>query len=145
MFEAKRTSLYDFVYSLFYNVVTKNVYMMNEPQELTSDDVKNGFIVIRIGNINDESQFNGNAYAWSRVFIEAYVPAKSRGRIDMGKYKRFEDSINDVITQASQDGESDYTLALESVLSMDGEETSNSNNIFFMFIKSFIITATNQN
>ena len=144
MFNQSRIDIYDYLYNLFYDVVTKNVYAMREPQELTKNDTENGFLVIRVGSINDEGEFRGESYARVRCYVEAYVPPISRGRLDYDKYHLFEDSITEVIKQESQSGTSEiYDIEEDSVLSSDVEETSNANNSYFLFIKSFVVNIFN--
>ena len=136
-----RMAIYNYVYGLLYNTVTRNVYSMNEPQELTESDTKDGFIVIRVGDINDESEFHCEAYGWVRVFIEAYIPPISRGRLDKAKYKTFEDGINGVINAEIENGTSEnYSIQSDGVLSMDGNTDTNANNAYYLYVKSFIVT-----
>lgn len=136
-----RMAIYNYVYGLLYNTVTRNVYSMNEPQELTESDTKDGFIVVRVGDINDESEFHCEAYGWVRVFIEAYIPPISRGRLDKAKYKTFEDGINDVINAEIENGTSEnYSIQSDGVLSMDGNTDTNANNAYYLYVKSFIVT-----
>lgn len=139
MLNTSRIDIYNYLYTLFYGTVTENVYSMNEPQELTDDDTTDGFVVIRVGDLNDESEFRGEAYGWTRCYIEAYVPPISRGRLDIERYQEFEDSINDVILTATMETGGEYHIREESILSMDGERTTNANNTYFTFTKSFIV------
>lgn len=139
MLNESRTDIYNYLYSLFYNVVTKNVYAMNEPQELTQSDVNDGFIVIRVGSLYDESEFDMQAYAHARVYVEAYVPPMTRGRLDVAKYKFFEDSINGVIKNAMERSDGVYWVQNDSVLSMDSNELANPDNPYYMFVKSFVV------
>lgn len=139
MVNESRIDIYDYLYSLFYNVVTKNVYSMNEPQELSQSDTNDGFIVIRVGNINDESEFDLQTYGWVRCYVEAYVPPTSRGRLDVAKYRQFENAINDVITQAMESNDETYWVQGDSVISMDSNEMDNPNNAYYMFVKSFVV------
>lgn len=141
MMNESRMAIYNYVYGLLYNTVTRNVYSMNEPQELTESDTKDGFIVVRVGDINDESEFHCEAYGWVRVFIEAYIPPISRGRLDKAKYKTFEDGINDVINAEIENGTSEnYSIQSDGVLSMDGNTDTNANNAYYLYVKSFIVT-----
>lgn len=140
MLRKSRIDIYNYLYTKLHGVVTKNVYSMNEPQELTESDTKDGFVVIRVGDLNDESEFSGAAYGWARVFIEAYVPPKSRGRLDKEKYVSFENGINAVIENASSQQEGIYGIQEGSIISMDAVEETNANNNYFMFVKSFILT-----
>ena len=139
MFNESRIGIYDYLYNLFYNVVTKNVYSMREPQELTQSDTTDGFIVIRVGDLNDESEFSRQTYAWARCYVQAYVPPITRGRLDFDKFNAFEDAINQVVVNASKANDEHYHVQEGSVLSMDGEETNNANNTYFTFVKSFIV------
>lgn len=139
MLNMSRIGVYDYVYNLLYGVVTDNVYSMNEPQELTPSDADDGFLVIRVGELNDASEFTGNAYAWARVYIDAYIPPISRGRLDFEKYKAFEDAINNVIEQATNSHDSNYFVQDGSILSMDNNADNNADNAYFMFVKSFVV------
>jgi len=144
MFNKSRIDIYDYLYNLFYDVVTKNVYSMNEPQELTKSDTEDGFIVLHVGNLNDASEFVGETYGWVRCFVEAFIPPITRGRLDFGKYQAFESAIDSVIDQASQSQQGQYMISQDSVLSSDADEVSNANNIYFTFIKSFIVNINEQ-
>ena len=139
MFNESRIDIYDYLYNLFYDVVTKNVYSMEVPQELTQSDTQDGFIVIHVGDLNDESEFAHQTYGWARCFVEAFIPPISRGRLDYDKYREFEDAITEVIHLASDEVIDGYSVQEGSVLSMDGSETTNANNSYFTFIKSFIV------
>lgn len=139
MVNESRIDIYDYLYNLFYDVVTKNVYSMEVPQELTQSDTQDGFIVIHVGDLNDESEFAHQTYGWARCFVEAFIPPISRGRLDYDKYREFEDAITEVIHLASDEVIDGYSVQEGSVLSMDGSETTNANNSYFTFIKSFIV------
>lgn len=139
MFSEIRTDIYDYLYNLFYDVVTKNVYSMSEPQELTKSDTTDGFIVIRVGDTIDESEFALETYGSVRVFIWAYVPPKSRGRLDKEKYRAMETSIDNVVRQAMENPNEHYYISDANALSMDMTTTSNANNLFYIFVKSFIV------
>lgn len=139
MVNESRIDIYDYLYNLFYDVVTKNVYSMETPQELTQSDTQDGFIVLHVGDLNDESEFAHQTYGWARCFVEAFIPPISRGRLDYDKYREFEDAITDVIHLASDEVIDGYSVQEGSVLSMDGSETTNANNSYFTFIKSFIV------
>ena len=145
MVNESRIDIYDYLYSLFYNVVTKNVYSMNEPQELSQSDTTDGFIVIRVGNINDESEFELQTYGWVRCYVEAYIPPTSRGRLDISRYRQFENAINDVIRQAMTNNDGTYWIQGDSVISMDSNEMDNPNNAYYMFVKSFIVNIEDKN
>lgn len=144
MLNESRIDIYDYLYNLFYGVVTKNVYSISEPQELTKSDTTDGFIVIRVGDLHDESEFSGNAYGWARCYVQAFIPPISRGRLDYQKYKKYEDDINAVINLAGESHEGDYQVQEGSILSMDGDEASTANNTYFTFIKSFIVNISQE-
>lgn len=138
MFDKSRIGIYEYLHGLFYKVVTNNVYPIEEPQELTPSDEKDGFLVIRVGDINDASEFSGNAYGWARCYVTAYIPTKTRGRLDKEKYSAFEQGINTAIENAANaHANAKYHVSETSVLSMDGSEQSNANNFYLTFIKSF--------
>lgn len=138
MFNESRIDLYDYLYGLFYGVVSNNVYRMNEPQDMTKSDASDGFIVIRVGQINNESEFSKNVYGWARVFVYAYIPPKSRGRVDKTKYELMENAINQVLDAAALNLNAPYGVQLDSLLSMDDYKPANEN--FFTFVKSFVVT-----
>jgi hypothetical protein len=139
MLNESRIDIYNYLYNLFYGTVTENVYSMNEPQELTDDDTNDGFIVIRVGDIHDDSEFSAKAYGWARCYVEAFIPPISRGRLDVERYKAFEDAINEVVKEEMANNDGTYYIQDGSVISTDTEETTNANNVYFTFIKSFIV------
>lgn len=140
MLNDSRLDLYAYLHALLDDYVEVNVYDMNVPQELTKTDAANGFVVVRVGNIYDRSEFPRETYAWVRCYIEAYVPPISRGRVNKEIYKNFEDSINMCIRNANQYVVNDlYMVREESTLSMEMMEVSNANNAYYVFAKSFIV------
>ena len=139
MFSDSRIGIYRYVESLLTENVTENVYLMNKPQELVQSDTEEGFIVVKVGDLHDDSEFDGETYGWTRVFVETYVPPITRGRLNVSKYKEYEDAINEVIKNASQVSGGEYWIQSESVLSMDGNVENNANNSYYMFIKSFVV------
>ncbi len=144
MFNDSRIDIYNFLYGLFYNTVTKNVYKMGEPTENTESDTTDGFITIEVGAMNDDSEFDGNVYGWARCFVTAYIPKKTRGRLDATKYKAFEDGINTVVRLASESRNTDYYVLQGSELSIDDVETSQKGNQYHLFQKSFIVVIDKQ-
>lgn len=145
MVDESRIGIYNYIYNLIYGVVTDNVYSMNEPQELTDSDTTNGFVVIRVGNVVDESEFPLQTYAGVRVFIEAYVPPISRGRLDKTKYKAIENAINNAINEEIANGtNATYSIESDGILSMDDVYDTNANNAYYMFVKSFIVIIDNK-
>lgn len=145
MINESRIAIYDYLKTLFSDV-TPNIYRMKIPSDTTADDVKNGFIVIRVGGINDESEFGLDAYGWVRCYVSAYVPQKTRGRLDSTKFSAFEDGINTIIRSlmdVSQNN-SEYFIMTDSVLSMDDDEDTIKGNQYNVFIKSFVVVINNQ-
>ncbi len=141
MINESRIDIYDFLYNAFNDGVTNNVYLMDEPQELTKTDVSNGFIVITLGEFLDGSEFRGQAYARIRCYITAYVPTTTRGRLNVSKYKSMETAINSVIdVMMSNDNDAHYSVQDGSFLSMDDFDVTNANNPFHTFIRSFVLT-----
>lgn len=138
MFNESRIDIYDYLHGLLSQSCTLNVYRMNEPQDMTKDDAEKGFIVIRVGQINDESEFGKQVYGWARVFVYGYVPPKSRGRVDKDKYKTMEQTINNVIDAACNNKRAAYGVQLDSMLTMDDYKTAETN--FFIVVKSFVVT-----
>ncbi len=140
MIDNSRIKIYDFLYSMFYDVATKNVYKMECPQELTESDAMDGFIVLRVGSINDESEFSGNAYIWSRVYVEAYIPPKSRGRLNKNKFNAFENAINAIIRNWNDKvGDDGYSIEEDSLISTDDYYANNKDNPFHVLINSFVV------
>lgn len=144
MFNESRIDIYNYLYTLFYGTVTENVYSMNEPQELTKSDTSDGFIVLHVGNLIDESEFSLDAFGQVRCYVEAFIPPISRGRLAIDKYKEFEDAINAVIKSAMEERDGAYYIQDDSIISTDTEETTNANNTYFTFIKSFIVVTDEQ-
>lgn len=140
MVNPSRSDIYDYLYDLFYGVVTENVYQMKIPTELTTSDTENGFLVIYVGDIVDFSEFPEQAYAEARCYVSAFIPQISRGRVDTDIYSMFENSINNVITDASEEDRGNtYHIEKDSILSMDDVADSDADNAYFAFIKSFIV------
>ena len=140
MVEESRIAIYNYLKPLF-SSVTQNIYPMRVPTENTTDDTKNGFIVIEVGRIVDESEFDLETFAWTRCNVVAYVPQKTRGRLDETKYAAFEDSINSAVRSAinNPDATSPYSIQSDGVLSMDDDEDTNKGNQYNVYVKSFIV------
>ena len=141
MLNKSRSDIYDYLYGLFYGTVTENVYSMSEPQELEDTDRTDGFIVLHVGNMYDNSEFSGQTYGEVRCYVEAYIPPVTRGRLDVDKYREYEEVITQTIENAiaSPNQNEDYCIQEDSLISSETEEATNANNIFFVFIKSFIV------
>lgn len=131
--------IYEYIENILTSI-TENVYLMEEPQELTEDDTTNGFIVVTVGDLLDASEFKYSAFGYARVYIRCYVPPISRGRLDVVKYEQFEDDINAAIDRATElDNNGTYWIDEDSIISSDGKDEGNANNTYYMFIKSFIV------
>lgn len=140
MIDNSRMKIYDFLYTMFYDVVSKNVYKMERPQELTQEDIESGFIVVRVGSVNDASEFVGSAYIWSRVYVEAYIPPKSRGRLDKNKYNALENSIEAVIRNwYDKVSDTGFSIDEDSLISTDDFLSTNKDNSFHVFVQSFVV------
>ena len=136
--------IYDYLYNLLYGVVSENVYDMRVPQELTESDTNDGFLVIHVGSMYDESEFAREAYGRVRCYIEAYIPQISRGRVNHDIYAAMENSINNIIEEQTNVRDGSYYIEDDSILSMEDDEISNANNAYFTFIKSFIVRIDSQ-
>ena len=140
MLKESRSDIYNYLYDLFYGVVTENVYEMKVPTELEDSDAQDGFIVLNVGSVVDFSEFPEQAYGEVRCYVTAYIPQISRGRVNHDIYAMFENAINNVINDASEnDTNGTYHIEKDSVLSMDDVESSDDDNSYFTFIKSFIV------
>ena len=144
MLNESRIDIYDYLYNILFGVVSENVYDMRVPQELTDSDTKDGFIVIHVGDLVDESEFSGEAFGRVRCFIEAFIPQISRGRVDHDIYAIMENGINNVINEQSKVNEGMYYIDKGSILTTDDDEVSNAGNAYFTFIKSFVVVIDKQ-
>lgn len=139
MINDSRIDIYEYLTDLM-RQVTDNVYPMGEPTTTTESDVDNGFIVILVGELNDNSEFPCETYLWARCYVTAYVPKKNRGILNKSLYREYEEGINDIIKaeQEKEDG-SRYFIVPDSILSMDDDEKTQKNNQYHIFTKSFIV------
>lgn len=144
MINESRIDIYNYLYNLLYGVVSDNVYYMRAPQELLEPDTTDGFLVIHVGSIMDESEFDGHAYGSVRCFIEAFVPQMSRGRVDHDIYAVMESAINEVIKNQMDVRDGQYYIQSDSIISTDSSEASDANNSYYTFIKSFIVVIEEQ-
>ena len=138
MFNNSRIAIYNYIENIMKNV-SDNIYTMGEPSENMESDVDDGFILIKVGVLNDDSEFEGEAYAWARCNVTAYVPKKTHGRLNKELYKSFEDSINSEIKIAQNDSESAIYILPDSVISMDDDENLQQGNQYHVFVKSFVV------
>lgn len=143
--DKSRISIYNYLSELF-STVSQNIYAMEVPTENTQDDTTNGFIVTKVGDLQDESEFDSSCYGWARCFITAYVPKASRGRLNKRLYATFENGINDVITaNTGVNNSGGYYIMEDSVLSMDDSEHSQKGNQYHVFVKSFVVIIDQDN
>lgn len=112
---------------------------MGEPTENSESDTTDGFLVIQVGVMNDDSEFDGDAYGWARCYVTAYIPKRSKGRLDTEKYKTFEDGINTIVKLASESRNADYYVLKGSELSVDDVETTQKGNQYHIYRKSFVV------
>lgn len=139
MINNSRIGIYDYLHGLMVQV-TPHVHDMSEPTETTPDEAENGFVVVLVGRLNDESEFYCDSYIWARCFVTAYIPKKSRGRLNKALYGAFETGINNIIESEQNNGNSSqYFIVPDSVISMDDDEISQKGNQFHVFTKSFIV------
>lgn len=144
MVNNSRIDIYDYLKTLF-SGVSENIYSMTVPTDNTTDDTEHGFLVTRVGSINDESEFDEQAYGWVRCYVSAYVPKKTRGRLNKDLYKSFEDGITDVIKNAMRTGNtSAYYVIEDKILSLDDDEATVKGNQYHVFIKSFKVAIDQQ-
>lgn len=140
MVNESRNDLNDYLYGLFYNSVSKNVYPKDVPTELTPSDTHDGFIVLRASSINDIGEFRKETSATVRCYVEVYVPVISRGRYNRVLYKQYEDAVNSVIdAEIANPSNGTYTILDEGLLSYDDDEHSDGDNRYMLFIKSFLV------
>lgn len=144
MVEESRIAIYDYLNSVFAGV-TQNIYSMRVPTENTSDDTANGFIVTEVSGVVDESEFDLQTYGQVRCFVTAYVPQKTRGRLDKTKYAAFENGINAAIrTEINTPSSSVYSIQGDGILSMDDNEDTQKGNQYNVYVKSFIVTINSE-
>lgn len=142
MVNESRIAIYDYLSGMM-KAVTPRVYSMAEPEVNTEADVDEGFLVVRVGTLNDDSEFSGNAYMWARCYVTAYVPKKTNGRLDKERYKTYEDGVNDVIRRATATKEGTYYILPDSTVSMDDDESAQKGNQYHVFTKSFVVVVDN--
>ena len=139
-----RISLYDYLSEVFASV-TPNLYSMTVPTTNTESDTANGFAVTNVGNVVDASEFDGDAYGWVRCRITAFVPKKTRGRLDKKLYKEFEDAITAAIkANTGENNDGGYYILEDSVLSMEDDEITQKGNQYHVFVKSFVVVIDQQ-
>ena len=133
-----RKDLYSYVASMFVGIV-KGIYK-HMPTALSPEDTTNGFIVIRMGNIDDSSEFYGNTYAKTRIYVECYVPdvntSTTNGVMSTTKYDTMQQAVDDKIDAECEKVNQTYTISRESILSSD-DTYVNKVVSFMVYITSF--------
>jgi hypothetical protein len=133
-----RKNLYSYVASMFVGIV-KGIYK-HMPTALSPKDTTNGFIVIRMGNIEDSSEFYGNTYAKTRIYVECYVPdvntSTTNGVMSTTKYDTMQQSVDDKIDAECEKVNQTYTISRESILSSDDTYVNKAVS-FMVYITSF--------
>lgn len=142
--DATRISLYDYLATVFASV-TENLYSMTVPTENTKSDTEDGFIVTSVGNLVDESEFKGDAYGWARCQVTAFVPKRTRGRLNKTLYAAFETAINDAIdANTGLNNTGGYYIMEDSILSIEDNEDTQKGNQYHVFAKSFVVVIDQQ-
>lgn len=133
-----RKNLYSYVASMFVGIV-KGIYK-HMPTALSPEDTTNGFIVIRMGNIEDSSEFYGNTYAKTRIYVECYVPdvntTTTNGVMSTTKYDAIQQAVDDKIDAECEKVNQTYTISRESILSSDDTYVNKAVS-FMVYITSF--------
>lgn len=133
-----RKNLYSYVASMFVGIV-KGIYK-HMPTALSPEDTTNGFIVIRMGNIDDSSEFYGNTYAKTRIYVECYVPdanaSTTNGVMSTTKYDAMQQAVDDKIDAECEKVNQTYTISRESILSSDDTYVNKAVS-FMVYITSF--------
>jgi hypothetical protein len=133
-----RKNLYSYVASMFVGIV-KGIYK-HMPTTLSTEDTTNGFIVIRMGNIDDSSEFYGNTYAKTRIYVECYVPdvntTTTNGVMSTTKYDTMQQAVDDKIDAECEKVNQTYTISRESILSSDDTYVNKAVS-FMVYITSF--------
>jgi hypothetical protein len=133
-----RKNLYSYVASMFVGIV-KGIYK-HMPTALSPEDTTNGFIVIRMGNIDDSSEFYGNTYAKTRIYVECYVPdvntTTTNGVMSTTKYDTMQQAVDDKIDAECEKVNQTYTISRESILSSDDTYVNKAVS-FMVYITSF--------
>lgn len=133
-----RKDLYSYVASMFVGVV-KGIYK-HMPTALSPDDITNGFIVLRMGNIDDSSEFYGNTYAKTRIYVECYVPdvntTTTNGVMSTTKYDAMQQAVDNKIDAECSKVNQTYTISRESILSSDDTYVNKAVS-FMVYITSF--------
>ena len=140
--DISRKNIYTYLANLF-KTVTTNLYRISIPVTLGDDAVSNGFIVISLGNLTDNSEFDFKTYSHIRATIQYFVPSinttTANGVMNTSAFDNVQTQIDAIITSESEKTNQKYTISRDGVLSMDDFYTNNTNS-FYVYITSFLIT-----
>lgn len=138
-----RIDIYEYIKGLFVgetNTIFQNIYYGNKPQVLTDNDSKNGYIVVSLGGMTDNSEIALTTYVTLRCYIECYIPLYN-GSVNTTKYKKVQEALDAIIQRECSKVNAQYNINTDSLLSTDGY-FNNNNNSSFAYIASFQITIT---
>ena len=141
-----RKDLYLYVVDLLYDI-TKNIYPKEIPTSLSSDAINNGFIVVRMQQVKDFSEFYEETFAQVRVSVECYVPnitiADTHGRMNTKKFDDMQTAIDAKINAECDKINQTYSISRDGILSDDDTYTNKACS-FSVYITSFLVTITNE-
>ena len=141
-----RKDLYLYVVDMLYDI-TKNVYPKEIPTTLSSDAVSNGFIVIRMLQMKDFSEFDLDTYVQVRVSVECYVPnintTDTQGRLSTKKFDDMQKAVDAKIKAECEKVNQTYSISRDGILSEDDTYTNKACS-FSVYITSFLVTITNE-
>ena len=133
-----RKDLYSYTASMFVGIV-KGIYR-HMPTALSTEDTANGFIVIRMGDIKDDSEIIGNTDAKTRIYVECYVPdvntTTTNGVMSTTKYDAIQQAVDDRIDTECDKVNQTYTISRDGILSSDDTYVNKANS-FMVYITSF--------
>ena len=93
-----------------------------------------------MGNIEDSSEFYGNTYAKTRIYVECYVPdvntSTTNGVMSTTKYDTMQQAVDDKIDAECEKVNQTYTISRESILSSDDTYVNKAVS-FMVYITSF--------
>ena len=137
-----RKDIYSYVATLFTSVTT-NIFRGEIPKSLSGTCATNGFMVLRLGELRDDSEFDMEAFGRVRMNVEFYVPSVSTsnagGVMNTTKFDEAQDDIDAIVNAECAKRNQTYTISRDGILSFD-DFYSNSANTFHVYITSFIIT-----
>ena len=137
-----RKDIYSYVATLFTSVTT-NIFRGEAPKSLGGTCATAGFMVLRLNELRDESEFDMEAYGRVRMNVEFYVPSvktsNAGGVMNTSKFDDAQSAIDAIVSAECNKRNQTYTISRDGILSFD-DFYSNSANTFHVYITSFIIT-----